>query len=147
MVCNDTATYIVNESSELPGSDCLFTYTGYISGFMFEILLYGINFVIFLTAAYTLVYNLKGYARWVLFASALAMFAISTTNVSLSLYAVFGYLMRKQDIPFRIIRARHVFYFVNNLIGDALLVSLCVSEGMCMKFGIDEKTYRYTVVM
>ncbi|KAF5354188.1 hypothetical protein D9756_007167 [Leucocoprinus leucothites] len=119
MPCNVTTS----NWNKLIGTD--YTFAGHIAGYMVEIFLYGINLVTFSTAAYTLVHNLKGNTRWILLTSASVMFVFSTMNTSLTIYVVFGYMLRRQGIPIQIIRVRHSLYFVNNLIADMLLLYRC----------------------
>ncbi|KAF5353939.1 hypothetical protein D9756_007156 [Leucocoprinus leucothites] len=121
----DGNTISISYGEEQIRKNTLITFAGVISGYMLEVFLYSINLLIFSIAAYTLVYNLKGYARWVLLGFAISMFVISTVAASLSLYIFFGCLMHEQAIPFRLLRARHVSYFVNNLIADILLIYRC----------------------
>ncbi|KAF5359452.1 hypothetical protein D9756_003061 [Leucocoprinus leucothites] len=121
MACEGTATDFGNWNDPLSNSSP-FPLTGFLSGFMVEIFLYGINLSTFSTAAITLIYNLKCYVRWILLAFATVMFSISTATASLNFYILFGYLIRKQPVPFQIFRIRQILYLVNNLIADVLLI-------------------------
>lgn len=102
-----------------------FSFSDFISGYMFTIFLYSIAFLFFCIAAFTLVKNLKGYPKWILLASAVVMFSISTVDASISMYILFGPLMHKQPVPYGMVHLRQMFYFLNNLFADALLTYRC----------------------
>ncbi|KAJ3576025.1 hypothetical protein NP233_g714 [Leucocoprinus birnbaumii] len=148
---NSGTTASFNDFTMLKESDTPFTFADYVSGLRYSSTVrllrctlplshqpnqQGITLLTFCTAAFSLVYNLKGsHARWILLASAVFMFGIATASVAVSLDIVFGYLMHNKANPYSLIQIRHTLYFVNNLAADALLVNislLCDLVSFCL---------------
>ncbi|KAF9450828.1 hypothetical protein P691DRAFT_428104 [Macrolepiota fuliginosa MF-IS2] len=103
------------------------SFAEYVSGWMFEVFLYGINIMLFSTTVLILMRRSNGMMvpRWPLLVPAVAMFTISTANVCLSVYMLFGVLIYGTPLPVWTIISKHMFYLINNVIADSLLLYRC----------------------
>ncbi|KAF5362433.1 hypothetical protein D9756_002755 [Leucocoprinus leucothites] len=101
-------------------------FSAYLSGYMFEIFLYGINSLLFATIVFILLGRNEGLPRRALLASAMAMFLVTTSNISLSIYIIFHDLIPTGFVKTTaLIRVKHTLIFVSNVFADALLIYRC----------------------
>jgi len=95
----------------------------YVGAVMFETFLYGFYFILFPICLYVLLQRRKT-IQWVLLVSAVAMFAIATTDFIYTYYLVFQKLF-KTGITFADLRPKYWLYVTNNVLADTLLLYRC----------------------
>ncbi|KAF5362432.1 hypothetical protein D9756_002754 [Leucocoprinus leucothites] len=101
-------------------------FPAYLSGYMFEVFLYGINSLLFAAVMFILLGRKEGLSRPALLAAAIAMFLVTTSNISLSIYILFHDLIPCGFVKTSaLIRAKHTLMFVGSAIADSLLIYRC----------------------
>ncbi|KAF8811106.1 hypothetical protein BYT27DRAFT_7134085 [Phlegmacium glaucopus] len=96
----------------------------YVASYMFEILLYGAYNVLFVFSVYLLLANRKP-SKWFFLAVTVAMFAITTADISMTIYYAFHYVFPQQELPVYHAYPKYLFYVTNNVIADSLILYRC----------------------
>jgi len=95
----------------------------YVGAVMFETFLYGIYCILFFICIYVLLRR-KEASHWILLSSAIAMFAIATSDMIYTHYLIFFKLFRI-GVSFDDLRPKYWFYVANNVLADSLLLYRC----------------------
>ncbi|KIM43706.1 hypothetical protein M413DRAFT_443613 [Hebeloma cylindrosporum] len=95
----------------------------YVGAVLWETFLYGIYMILFAICIYILCN--KKTSSWILLSSAIAMFALSSTDIAYTYYLVFGKLMKGKSIAVRELRPKFWLYITNNVLADSLLLYRC----------------------
>ncbi|KAF9450827.1 hypothetical protein P691DRAFT_757805 [Macrolepiota fuliginosa MF-IS2] len=95
----------------------------YIAAYMFEVFLYGMHTILFTTCLFILLKN-KSPFKWPLLLSAITMFSLSTASVVVTIYLLFGILIPGKISP-DAAHPKYIFYVVNSMIADSLMISRC----------------------
>ncbi|KAF9044392.1 hypothetical protein BJ165DRAFT_196958 [Panaeolus papilionaceus] len=98
--------------------------SGYVGAFLFESFLYGMYFMTFIFCMYTLFVNRRT-TLWPLCIAAILMFAISTTDIIISVHMVVHYILHGRTVPIANSYAKYILFITNNVIADSLLLYRC----------------------
>ncbi|PPR07887.1 hypothetical protein CVT24_005624 [Panaeolus cyanescens] len=98
--------------------------SGYVGAFLFESFLYGMYFMTFGFCMYTLYVNRRT-MLWPLGVAAVLMFAISTTDIIISVHMLLHYIIHGRSVPVGNSYPKYILFITNNVIADCLLLYRC----------------------